>query len=65
MPMIVLLVLCWIAIAIAAITQVTWAVVGWRVRRAVDSGLSVRQHIDDEIDEDLVTIVVPRCHLPT
>ena len=57
--MIVLLILCWIGIGVALIGDVLWSIVGWRLRRTLRSGLSVREHLEDSSDEELVTIVVP------
>ena len=59
LPMFVLLILCWIGIGVAFIGDVLWSIVGWRLRRALRSGLSVREHLEDSIDEELVTIIVP------
>ena len=57
--MIVLLVLCWIAIAIALLTQAVWVVVGWRLNRALGTGLGIRHHASEDVEEDKVSIIVP------
>ena len=57
--MFLLLILCWIGIGIAVLGDVVWSIVGWRLRRALRSGLSVREHLDEPIEEELVSIVVP------
>ena len=57
--MIVLFILCGIGIGLAIIGDVIWSIVGWRLRRTLRSGLSVRSHLEDPIEEELVTIVVP------
>ena len=57
--MIVLLILCFVAIALAVLTQVVWVVVGWRLHRALGTGLSVCEHASDDIEEDQVSIIVP------
>ncbi|MEE2906218.1 MAG: glycosyltransferase family A protein [Planctomycetota bacterium] len=57
--MIALLVLCWIAIATALLTQVVWVVVGWRLNRALGTGLGICQYASDEIEEESVSIIVP------
>ena len=58
-PMVVLMILCWITLAIAVVSLGVWAVVGWRLRRAMRSGLSIREHLDEDVTEEMVSIVVP------
>lgn len=53
------MVLCWIALVISLLTLAVWAVVGWRLNRALGTGLGIQQHHDDEIDEEMVSIIVP------
>lgn len=57
--MIVLLILCWIAIAVALVALALWVVIGWRLQRALGTGLGVSEHVSDDIEEELVSIIVP------
>ena len=57
--MLVLQILCWIIIFISAASVIFWAVVWWRINRTLNSDLSVRSRIDDDVEEELVSIIVP------
>ena len=57
--MIALLIVCWIAIVIALLTLAVWVVVGWRLKRALGTGLGISEHASDDIEEDMVSIIVP------
>lgn len=57
--MVVLQVLSWIVIFTSGATLIFWSVVWWRIKRTLRSDLSVQGRLDDCIDEDLVSIVVP------
>lgn len=57
--MFVLQILSWIIILMSAGVLVFWGVLWWRINRTLQSDLSVRSHMDDPVDEELVSIVVP------